>query len=113
MIQMTKEFHITEIKDLEDGDVARLDFRWMIKKGKVIDFAINASLLEDGKFTDVYRVDTKHGYLHEQRFWISPKPIPLDMDYNSAFVERKKEVFEKHERWIRLFKEARKRGELG
>lgn len=109
---MEQEFHITEIKDLPEGDVARLDFRWVIKRGKIIDFAINISLLEDEKSTDVYRVDTKHKYLHEQKFWISPKPKELDMDYNAAFVEKKKEVFENYERWIKLFKEARKRGEV-
>lgn len=109
---MEQRFHITEIKDLPEGDVARLDFRWTMKRGKLIDFAINVTLLEGKKSTDVYRVDTKHGYLHEQRFWISPKPKPLDMDYGLAFVEKKKEVFEHYERWIKLFKEARKRGEI-
>ncbi len=107
---MEQEFHITEIKDLPEGDVARLDFRWATKRGKVVDFAINISLLEDYKSADVFRADTKHGYLHEQRFWISPKPRALDMNYNFAFVEKKKGVFENYERWIKLFKEARKRG---
>lgn len=109
---MKQEFHITEIKDLPEGDVARLDFRWVIKRGKIIDFAINANLLEGEKSTDIFRVDTKHGYLHEQRFWISPKPKELDMDNNVAFVEKKKEVFANYERWIKLFKEARRRGEI-
>ena len=109
---MGQKFHITEIKDLPEGDVARLDFRWVIKRGKIIDFAINVNLLEGEKSTDIFRVDTKHRYLHEQRFWISPKPKGLDMDNNAAFVEKKKEVFENYERWIKLFKEARKRGEI-
>ena len=97
---------------MPESDVARLDFRWVIKRGKIIDFAINVSLLEGENFIDVFRVDTKHGYLHEQRFWISPKPKGLNMDYNTAFVEKKKEVFENYERWIKLFKEARKRGDI-
>ncbi len=109
---MEQEFHITEIKDLPEGDAARLDFRWVIKRRRIIDFAINISLLEGEKSIDVFRVDTKHEYLHEQRFWISPKPKPLNMDYNVAFVEKKKEVFKNYERWIKLFKEARKRGEM-
>ncbi|MBI2084832.1 MAG: hypothetical protein HYT70_04470 [Candidatus Aenigmarchaeota archaeon] len=109
---MEQEFHITEIKDIPEGDAARLDFRWVIKRGKITDFAINVSLLEGGRSTDVFRVDTKHEYLHEQRFWISPKPKALETDYNSAFVEKKKEVFENYERWIKLFKEARKRGDI-
>jgi len=109
---LSREFHTTEIKDLPEGDVARLDFRWTIEKGKIIDFAINISLLEDEKSIDVFRVDTKHKYLHEQKFWISSKPKPLEMDYNIAFVEKKNEVFENYAKWIKLFKEARKRGEI-
>lgn len=109
---MEKEFHTTEITDLPSGEVVRIDVRWVIKKGKINDFAINLSLLEEDKAIDVYRVDTKHGYLHEQRFWISPKPEALDLDYNTAFVEKKNEVLENFTRWIRLFIEARKRGEV-
>ncbi len=111
-MRIGQEFHITEIKDLPEGGAARLDFRWVIKRRKVIDFAINVSLLEGEKSADIYRVDTKHRYLHEQRFWISPRPKPLDLDHNTAFVKKKKEVFENYERWIKLFKEARKRGEI-
>lgn len=36
----------------------------------------------------------------------------LDLEYNVAFVSKKKEAFENYERWIKLFKEARKRGEM-
>ena len=109
---MGKEFHIIEIKDLQEGNVARLDFRWVIEKGKITDFAINISLLEDEKTVDIYRVDTKHGYLHEQKFWISPKPLPFNMNYNVAFVKKKKEVFENYERYVKNFKDAKKRGEI-
>ena len=101
---MEKEFHVTEIKD----DV-RIDFRWKIKKGKITYFAINLSLLEDHKRHDVYRVDTAHGHLHEQRFWQSPKPRKLgETDYNTAFVIKKKEILENFERWIKLFKRTRR-----
>ena len=63
-IVMEKEFHTTEISDISSGDVVRIDVRWIIEKSKIKDFAINLSLLEDDKIVDVYRVDTKHGYLH-------------------------------------------------
>jgi hypothetical protein len=33
------------------------------------------------KWFEVYRVDNYHGYLHEQKFWRSPKPIPLDLKW--------------------------------
>lgn len=109
---MEKEFHTTEIRELPNGDVARLDFRWVVKRRKIKEFAINLSLVEGGKSVDVFRVDTMHGYLHEQRFWISPRPEPLDLDYSTAFVEKKGEVFEKYVRWINLFRTARKKGEI-
>lgn len=100
---MEKEFHITEIKD-----DARIDFSWKMIKGKITFFAINVSLLEDDERHDVYRVDTSHGYLHEQKFWRSPKPKKLEeMDYNAAFIASKKEVLENFERWIALFKKRR------
>jgi len=105
---MRKEFHITEVTDTPEGDIVRLDFRWIKDRGKIIDFAINVCLLRDDKSEDVYRIDTKHGYLHEQKFWISAKPKPLDMDYNTAFIEKKKEVTENFIRWARLFKESRR-----
>lgn len=69
-------------------------------------------MLEGEKSVDVYRVDTKHEYLHEQRFWISGKPKPLDMNYDVAFVKKKDEMFKNYARWVKLFKEARKRGEI-
>lgn len=109
---MEKEFHTIEIKEVLGGDVVRLDFRWKLEKGKIKEFAINLGLLEGEKSIDVFRADTAHGYLHEQRFWISPKPKSLelfDSDFNTAFIEKKREVFENYERWLRLFKEARKR----
>ena len=109
---MEKEIHATEFRELPSGDVVRFDFRWMLEKGKITDFAINVNLVEGEEATDVFRVDTRHGYLHEQRFWISPKPKPLNLKYNVAFVSKKKEVFENYEKWIKLFKEARKRGEV-
>ncbi len=109
MMLMEKEYHYTEITDLPSGDVARIDVRWVIEKGKIRDFAINVSLFEDDKSVDVYRVDTKHGHLHEQRFWISPKPKALDLDYNTAFVKKKNEVIENFSRWAKLFINAKKR----
>lgn len=95
---------------MPSGDVVRFDFRWMLEKGKITDFAINVALVEGERTEDVYRVDTKHGYLHEQRFWMSPKPKKLDLvNYNVAFKSKKEEVFENCEKWIKLFKEAEKK----
>ena len=52
-------------------------------KGRVVkNFVLNyrAVYPEIGEqWVEVYRVDTCHGYLHEQRFWLSPKPIRIQM----------------------------------
>lgn len=110
---MEREFHFADVEDLPDGDAVRIDVRWKIEKGKVKDFAINVTLLENDKASDVFRVDTKHGYLHEQKFWRSPKTIPLDyQNYNIAFIEKKDEVFKRYKRWVELYKEARRRGDI-
>ena len=93
----------TLIRDIPSGDMVRLDFRWVAKKGRITDFSINVSVLEDEKSIDVYRIDTKHGYVHEHRFWRS-QVMKLDMDYNKAFAEKKKEVLENYQRWILALK---------
>ena len=94
--------HITEVKETASGDVARLDFRFEVRRGRIRDFAINVSVLEGDRASDVYRVDTKHGRLHEQRFWVSPELRTLDYaDYNAAFAAKKEEVYRNYERWIR------------
>ena len=30
----------------------------------------------------IWRVDTSHGYLHEQKFWQTPEPIKIPHDEN-------------------------------
>lgn len=88
----------------------RVDFRLITEKGRILYFAINVSLCKASGPVDVYRADTAHGYLHEQRFWLSHKPRRLDMpDYNIAFARLKDDVLENFERWVRLFEEKRKR----
>lgn len=60
----------------------------------------------------IYRVDTAHGYLHEQKYWISPEPMPIrtfigDLNYNvTFFVLEIKKNFEKYKKYF-----LQKRGE--
>lgn len=84
-----------------------MDFKWTTEKKKIVAFSINVSILEDENSTDVYRIDTSHGYMHEHRFWKSLKPEMIDMNYNRAFIEKKNEVIKNYARWIMLFKKAR------
>lgn len=105
---MVREKYFFRVKD----DI-RVDIRFITEKGTVLYFAINVSLCTAEGPVDVYRADTAHGYLHEQRFWLSPKPRRLDMpdmpDYNIAFVKLRDEVLENFERWVRLFEEKRRK----
>jgi hypothetical protein len=97
----------TLVRDIEGGDIVRLDFRWNANKSKIIDFTINVSLIEGENIVEVYRIDTKHGYPHEHRFWSSQRPKRLDVNYNKLFIEKKAEVLENYHRWILLFKQNR------
>ena len=97
----------TLIRDIESGDIVRLDFRWVINKGTVTDFTINVSFIEGENIVEVYRVDTKHGYAHEHRFWKQQEPKRLDTNYNKVFIDKKAEVLENYHKWILLFKQKR------
>ncbi len=97
----------TLIRDTKEGDIVRIDFIWSMEKGDITEFSINISLLEGDRTADVYRVDTKHGYLHEHRFWRSQKPEGLNMGYKKAFMEKKEEALKNYEKWIMLFKQNR------
>lgn len=100
---MKNEKHFTHIED-----DARIDFRFEIEKGKIVHFSINISIMTDDGNIDVYRVDTAHQGLHEQKFWISPKPKYLEKErkdnYNDEFNRRKKEILENFGRWAKLYK---------
>ena len=50
------------------------------RSGQVVHLVVNyrARFRETGdRWHEIYRVDTSHGYLHEQRYWKGPEPIPL------------------------------------
>jgi len=54
-----------------------IDVKLFIKKNEVVKFSLNYRAEIEGVWYQVYRVDSYHGYLHEQKFWISPEPIKL------------------------------------
>jgi hypothetical protein len=60
---------------LTDKDV--IDVRITKEKGDIKGFVINLRCKFGDVWYQVYRVDTCHEYLHEQRFWITPEPISL------------------------------------
>ena len=55
-----------------------LDITLFIDKQEVIRFALNYRALIRGAWRVVYRVDNFHGFLHEQKFWRSPKPVRIE-----------------------------------
>lgn len=71
MMSKTKEYTII----LTANDF--IDIKLFIEKNKVTGFIINYRTKIKNSWYQVYRIDTCHYYLHEQRFWISPEPIPL------------------------------------
>jgi hypothetical protein len=55
-----------------------LDVTLYFQKKQIIKFSLNYRARINGKWHEIYRIDNFHGFLHEQRFWISPEPILLE-----------------------------------
>jgi len=100
-----------QIRSTYIEDDARIDVKLIIEKGMIRHFAINVAILLDDTYEDVYRIDTAHKGLHEQRFWISKVPTYLEEyrkeDYKQEFLEAKKSVLENFKKWIELHKNKR------
>ena len=80
------------------------------EKNKVVEFALNYRTNIDGNYHEIYRVDTAHGYLHEQRHWISPAPIPLHTltnDLNPSVTFYISEIKKNFERYKQYFLQKR------
>jgi hypothetical protein len=92
------------IQDAKGGGVVRVDVRWKALKGIIMDFSINVSLMEAGKAFEVYRIDTKHGHLHEHKFWRSKGSVRLEGDYNAVFVQKKDDAIGNCIEWAWLLK---------
>ena len=99
-----KEFTIVLL-----DDEAKIHVWFDVDKGKVVRFAINLVWIESEKTNDVYRIDTCHGFLHEQKFWISNEPKRLDMNVHNAFNEKLKEVKENYSKMIRALKRSKRK----
>ena len=90
----------------------KLNFTIIKENAKFKKFAINYSAKIDDKWYEVYRVDNYHGFVHEQRLWISNEPIPLpeyeSMDLKSVFDIFFQKVKEGHSRFRKYFEEKNK-----
>ncbi|MEK6837489.1 MAG: hypothetical protein AABX69_02455 [Nanoarchaeota archaeon] len=92
---------------LSDEDA--LDIRIEVEKGEVLNFSINYRILVNNEWCQVYRIDTAHGYLHEQRYWIGTEPISLKSK-EGRFTTRKElfshcldEIKQSHELYRKLY----------
>lgn len=86
----------------------RIDVKQVIAGNKIKDFAINVSILSGNERKDVFRVDTAHGYLHVQKFWISGMPEKLQdrrkKDYKGDFGSWKDKVLKNYEEYVNAYK---------
>ena len=95
-------------------DKNKINFTIIKEDGKFKRFAINYSAKIDDKWHAVYRVDNYHGFVHEQRLWISNEPIPLpeyeSMDLKDMFDIFFQKVKDGHTRFRKYFEERKKNG---
>jgi len=80
------------------------------QKKKIVKFSLNYRAFINGKWEEIYRVDNFHGFLHEQRFWRSPHPIPLkdNLPMNSIFTKYLKVIKENYKRYRSYFQDIRR-----
>jgi hypothetical protein len=64
------------------------------------------------RWHEIYRVDTCHRYLHEQRFWIGPDPIPLNAG-TRTLEQVMYETFDKISREYLRLKQLYRKEKLG
>ena len=92
----------------------KLNFTIIKEDDKFKRFAINYSAKINDKWLAVYRVDNYHGFVHEQRLWISNDPISLpeyeSMDLKDVFDIFFQKVREGHSRFRKYFEEKKKNG---
>ncbi len=84
------------------------------KKGEITKFSLNYRAMINGKWVEIYRVDNYHGFLHEQRYWRSPEPIPLEEHLTLKLVIKKyvDEIVLNHKQYRYYYEEnVRKKNE--
>ena len=95
-------------------DKNKINFTIIKEDGKFKRFAINYSAKINDKWYAVYRVDNHHGFVHEQRLWISNDPIPLpeyeSMDLKDVFDIFFQKIKEGHSSFRKYFEEKKKNG---
>lgn len=82
-----------------------IDVKLRTERNEVKGFALNYRARICTKFHAIYRIDTMHNYLHEQRFWLSAKPIPIAAMGRSLnfifnfYLEQIKQNYQRYKRY--------------
>jgi hypothetical protein len=92
-----------------------VDVTLFIENREVVRFALNYRAFIDGEWKEVYRVDNFHGFLHEQRFWISPEPVKLELFGSlncvvEEYLDRIADYFEKYRKYMEEKCQSTKKG---
>jgi|SRR3989338_1830180 len=86
----------------------RIDIKQTMHGNKLAGFAINVAIIDGAKMHDVFRVDTAHGHLHMQRFWITHEPEILQEktknNYKGDFGYWKGRVLREYEDYVKSYK---------
>ena len=88
-----------------------LDVKLEIERNKVKGFSLNYRTKIGESFFEIYRVDTAHGFLHEQRYWLTPEPISvptMGKDLNDIFNFYLSQIKENFVRYKRYYLERMK-----
>lgn len=100
--------------ELTPEDVLDVVLMWK-QSGVLSKFALNYRAYIQGKWYEIYRVDNYHGFLHEQRFWRSPQPIPiLHKEGWSLYLvleEYRDEIIDNFERYKSYFERSLRENE--
>ena len=96
---------------LTDDDV--IDVKLFQEGKEIVKFSLSYRTLIKNKWREVYRIDSYHDYVHEQKFWVSDKPIKIQRFTSIVtgfeirrYLESIKRNFKHyrslfHERWFR------------
>ncbi|MBN1502090.1 hypothetical protein JW930_00975 [Candidatus Woesearchaeota archaeon] len=89
-----------------------IDVMFIKEKEIIHKFALNYRAWIKDKWEEIYRVDNFHGFLHEQRFWISHKPVPLSekeqIPLKEVMTRYLNEIRENYERYKFYFINSKK-----
>ena len=84
-------------------------------KKQIKEFAVSYRAKVKGRWREVIRYDTAHGYLHVQKFWRTDKPIPLPeleiLPYDKLIRQFVDEITDNMYRY-RSYIESKLRGEF-